>query len=150
MIYDCRSWIRTSWLKSVAVRFLWKKGINNGKGLRDETSRQRGSVALTMRGSPSFVFPVLTFLTVGNSKKDQNWSERRAGAPASQKGLIEEMEERLWAQTEAWASGQKERSCTIPTVRAILCSVCLTCLICQELLLINYSIQLHNYSSNLP
>lgn len=32
-----------------------EKAINNGKGQRDETSRQR-TVALTMRGSPSFVF----------------------------------------------------------------------------------------------
>ena len=33
--------------------------INNVLGQRDETSRQRGSVALTMRGSPFFVFPYL-------------------------------------------------------------------------------------------
>lgn len=28
------------------------------------------------------------------------------------------MEERSWAQTKAWASGQKVRSCTIATVLA--------------------------------
>lgn len=38
-----------------------EKAINNGMGPRDETSRQRSSVALTMRGSTSFVFPWLTF-----------------------------------------------------------------------------------------
>lgn len=38
-----------------------EKAINNGKGQRDEKSRQRSSVALTMRGSPSFVFPGLLF-----------------------------------------------------------------------------------------
>lgn len=34
-----------------------EKAINNGKGQRDKTSRHRGSVALTMRGSPFCVFP---------------------------------------------------------------------------------------------
>ena len=33
-----------------------EKAINNGRDHRDETRRQRNSVALTMRGTPSFVF----------------------------------------------------------------------------------------------
>lgn len=45
------------------------KAINNGEDQRDETSRQGSSVALTMRGFPSFVFPKLTFYRKLNHKK---------------------------------------------------------------------------------
>lgn len=67
-----------------------EKAINNGEGPRDEMSRL-STVALTMRGSPSFVFFQLTFH--GRFKKkqqtdrSQSRKRRRAGALALKKGL---------------------------------------------------------------
>lgn len=46
-------------LVEISSHAILEKAINNVMGQRNETSRQRGSVALTMRGSPSFVFPLL-------------------------------------------------------------------------------------------
>lgn len=62
-----------------------EKAINNGEGQRDETSRQRGSVALTMRGSPSFVFPLAYFSWEVQNRTDGNQTgkEQAAGALAS-------------------------------------------------------------------
>lgn len=75
-----------------------EKGINNGKGLRDETCRQHSFVALTLRGSPSFVFPWLIFLTVGNSKKSR-WKSVRLRTESRWSGFGDrsgKMEERPW------------------------------------------------------
>ncbi len=52
---------------------LLEKVINNREGPRDETSRQR-AVALTMRGSPSFVFPWFTFSLEFQKATDRNQS----------------------------------------------------------------------------
>lgn len=86
--------------------------------------------------------------------------KQTAGAQALQKGwrLIGKAESRCWTPTKARARGQKNCSCTFSAVSwpelvqgtSILCSTCLGSLICQVFFSVNYTIELHNYSSGLP
>lgn len=96
---------------------LLERAINNEKGRRDEVSRQHSSVALTMRGSPSFCLLLCSLLSWG-IQKGNKWKSIRLGTGSRCFGFTEEPgidranggDKRPWARTNTWASVQKQSS----------------------------------------
>lgn len=121
-----------------------EKVINNGKGQRDETSRQRSSVALTMRGSPSFVFPWLTFHRNFKKRTDGNQSrtDSRCSGFAEEPGIDQGNggEEAVGTNQALgqWPERKQLQNSHCPgqvcDEAPPSCAVCVTCLICQVFL----------------